>query len=108
MTDIRSTVRLHFTQTMGLGQDSAERLLQKAGDVLARDLEALEACIAEGGADLGARLHKLKGDLSNIGLGDLAEAVHALGGHATPLPGAQLAEAVAGVRRTLAPLLPGG
>ena len=109
MPDIKETVRQYFTQTMHLGPEAAERLLLKAGDVLARDLEALESCIQEGGQEaLAGRVHRLKGDLANIGLLDLAGATHALGSPVLPISRAELTSGVGALRKALAPLLQHG
>lgn len=104
MTDIMHEVRRHFSQTMGLGPEATGRILAKVRETLARDLTALETVLRGGETEaLPPRLHKLKGDLSNIGLAELAARVHGL--QVEGLGGPELMARLEGLRRELSPLL---
>ncbi len=79
MTDIMQVISQHFSQTMHFSPEATDHIMVKIRATLSRDMESLERTLRDGDrAPVSAKLHKLKGDLSNIGLKDMADAVHAL------------------------------
>lgn len=111
MSDIAAVVAEHLSKTLGLGPVSAARIMAKAGTVLHREISALEADLGaeEGGGlpeNLAARIHRIKGDLANIGLSEQSRRVQELG--RSGLDAAEMALELARLRAELAPLLPRG
>ncbi|MBI5518722.1 MAG: Hpt domain-containing protein [Desulfovibrio sp.] len=106
MSDTMSQITRHFSQTMHLGAEATERILAKVRETLGRDIAALEECLGKGDASaLPARLHKLKGDLSNIGLTELAAQAHDLQQEGAARPPRAVLEWVEELKAALAPLL---
>lgn len=106
MSEIMQAIMRHFNETMHFGPEATDRILAKARANLTVDLEALDRCLEAGDpAPVTARLHKLKGDFSNIGLTALADAVHDLEKTALQQSREALRERVRAIRKTLAPLL---
>ncbi len=106
MTNIMRLVSRHFSETMHLSPEATARILAKVRLNLARDLDALEQGLEnEDATRLAARLHKLKGDFSNIGLSGLAEMVLCLERECARLPREELRQTVTDLRQTVAPLL---
>lgn len=109
MPDIMTEITRHFSQTMHLGAEATERILVKVRETLARDIAALEECLGKGDVSaLPARLHKLKGDLSNIGLAELAAQAHGLQREGAMRPAHEMLDWVEQLKEALSPLLGGG
>lgn len=113
MSDVAAAVAAHLSTTLGLGPASVASVMAKAGTVLTREIAALEAELAavEGGGlpeNLAARIHRIKGDLANIGLSGQSGRVQELGRSDPPLGATELARELARLRSELAPLLPPG
>lgn len=113
MSDVAAAVAQHLSKTLGLGPGSVASVMAKAGTVLTREISALEATLAACGeaelpADLGARIHRIKGDLANIGLSAQSRRVQELGRTEPPLRASELARELARLRAELAPLTPAG
>lgn len=106
MTDIMQAIHRHFSQDMHFSLEATDHIMVKIRATLSRDMEALERTLREGDrAPVSAKLHKLKGDLSNIGLKDMADAVHALQKDEALHSLEELRQRVQALRRELAPLL---
>lgn len=106
MPDITQEVFRHFARTMHLGPEATRRILVKVRETLGRDLEALRDCLSQDRRnELPARLHKLKGDLSNIGLTELSGRAHALQREEAGRGKDELLASLAEIRAELAPLL---
>lgn len=109
MVDVAAAVAEHFSKTLGLGPASVASLMAKAGTVLTREIAALEAELAASPAgglpeDLDKRIHRIKGDLANIGLGEHSRRVQELG--RAGLSASELGLELARLRAELAPLIP--
>lgn len=105
MGDVAAAVAQHLSKTLGLGPASVAKLMAKAGTVLHRELAALEADLAQGlPEDLDRRIHRIKGDLANVGLSEQSRRVQELG--RAGLPAQELARELARLREELSPLLP--
>lgn len=106
MTDIMQAILQHFSQTMHFSLEATEQIMVKIRATLSRDMASLEQALRDGDrAPVSAKLHKLKGDLSNIGLKDMADAVHALQKGEALHSLEELRQRVRALRRELAPLL---
>ena len=106
MTDIMQAITRHFSETMNFGPEATGRILTKVRANLSVDLAALELCLESEDLDpVPARLHKLKGDFSNIGLTALADQVHDLEKAAGQKSGDELRDRIRVIRQTLSPLL---
>jgi len=100
------TIFRHFSQTMHFSPEATDHIMVKIRATLSRDMEALERTLGEGDrAPVSAKLHKLKGDLSNIGLQDMADAVHALQKDEAIHCLEELRQRVRALRQELSPLL---
>lgn len=111
MNDIAAVVAEHLSKTLGLGPASVASVMAKAGAVLHREISALEADLAAGEAEglpenLGQRIHRIKGDLANIGLAEQSSRVQELG--RSGLDAAEMALELAALRVELMPLLQQG
>ena len=111
MSDVAAAVQRHLSKTLGLPPASVASVLAKAGPVLHRELSALEADLAACAPgslpeNLDKRIHRIKGDLANIGLGEQSRRVQVLGG--SGLGAAEMARELARLLDELAPLLPRG
>ncbi len=110
MSDIAAAVAEHLSKTLGLGPASVASIMAKAGTVLHREISALEADLAEaeGGLpeNLAARIHRIKGDLANLGLAEQSRRVQELG--RSGLDAAEMALELARLLAELAPLMPRG
>lgn len=107
MSDVTAVVAEHLSKTLGLGPASVASVMAKAGTVLHREISALEADLGEGlPENLAARIHRIKGDLANIGLSEQSRRVQELGG--SGLEAGELALELARLRAELSPLLPRG
>jgi HPt (histidine-containing phosphotransfer) domain-containing protein len=106
MTDIMQTISRHFSQTMHFSPEATDHIMVKIRATLSRDIEVLERTLREGDrAPVSAKLHKLKGDLSNIGLQYMADAVHTLQKDEAIHSLEDLRQRVRALRQELSPLL---
>lgn len=106
MTDIMQAIFQHFSQTMHFSPEATDHIMVKIRATLGRDMESLERTLRDGDrGPVSAKLHKLKGDLSNIGLKDMADAMHALQKDEALHSLEELRQRVRALRRALAPLL---
>lgn len=106
MPDIMQAILRHFSQTMHFSLEATDQIMVKIRATLSRDMESLELALRHGDRDpVPAKLHKLKGDLSNIGLKDMADAVHALQKDEALHSLEELRRQVQALRQELAPLL---
>jgi HPt (histidine-containing phosphotransfer) domain-containing protein len=91
---------------MHFSMEATDNILVKIRATLSRDMESLEHALREGDrTPVSAKLHKLKGDLYNIGLQDMADAVHALQKDEALHSLDELRQRILALRRELAPLL---
>lgn len=109
MSDVAAAVQRHLSTTLGLPPASVASVLAKAGTVLHRELSALEADLADCAPgslpeNLDKRIHRIKGDLANIGLAEQSRRVQELG--RSGLGAAEMARELARLSEELAPLVP--
>lgn len=109
MSDVAAAVAEHLSKTLGLAPASVAKLMAKAGTVLHREIAALEADLAAGAGaglpeDLDRRIHRIKGDLANVGLAEQSRRVQELG--RSGLGAAEMALQLAQLRVELMPLSP--
>lgn len=109
MSDIAAAVAEHLSKTLGLPPASVASIMAKAATVLQREVSALEADLAACAPgslpeNLDKRIHRIKGDLANVGLGEQSRRVQELG--RAGLGAAELARELALVSEELAPLFP--